>query len=76
MAFVQRLDIPTFLNALKDFNLDEFFDKEGEEFYEFIFKNYPGYLPDDSVTLHDIIDDITPQILLEYFLEKGYVTLC
>ena len=76
MAFVQRVDIPTFLDTLKEFDLEEFFDKEGDEFNDFMHKNYSRLLPDDSITLHDIINDITPQILLEYFLEKGYVTLC
>ena len=76
MVTIQRVDIPTFLDTLKSFDLEEFFDKEGDDFYEFLLDNYPQLIPDDEVTLYEIIDDITPPMLLEYFLKKGYVSLC
>lgn len=76
MVTIQRVDMPRYLESLGELDLTDFLDKENEEFYEFIFNNYSRLLPNDSVTLHDIMDDITPQILLEYFIKKGYVKLC
>jgi len=76
MVVIQRVDMPRYLESLGELDLSDFLDDENEAFYDFVFKNYPRLFPDDSVTLHDIIDDITPEILLEYFIEKGYVRLC
>lgn len=76
MVVIQRVDLPRYLESLGELDLTDFLSKENEDFYEFIFNSYPLLLPDDSVTLHDIIDDITPAILLEYFIKKGYVRLC
>ena len=66
----------TYLNSLKDYDLESFLDVEGDDFYEFLLVKYPHLIPDDEVILYDLIDDITPEMLLEYFLEKGYVILC
>ena len=68
--------MPTYLEALKDFDLVSFLDDDGDDFYEFLLVHYPHLIPDDEVILHELIDDITPEMLLEYFLEKGDVMLC
>lgn len=68
--------MPTYLESLKDYDLESFLDVEGDDFYEFLLDKYPQLIPDDEVILYDLIDDITPDMLLEYFLEKGDVMLC
>ena len=68
--------MPTYLESLKDYDLDSFLDNDGDNFYEFLLVNYPELIPNDEVILHELIDEITPEMLLEYFLEKGDVVLC
>lgn len=77
MVVIQRVDLPRYLESLGELDLSDFLDKENEEFYTFLAANHSDLVPnDDTVVLHELIDEITPAILLEYFLEKGYVRLC
>lgn len=79
MIKIARKDLPQYLESLEELlNLScyDFIDHQYEDLYEFIFNHYPQLLPDDSVTLHDIIDNITPTLVLEFLVEKGRVKLC
>jgi hypothetical protein len=79
MVKIARKDLPQYLKSLEELlnsSCYDFIAHQYDGLYEFIFKHYPELLPDDTVTLHDIMDDITPALVLEYLLEEGRVELC
>lgn len=79
MVKISRKEVPEYLAGIEwMLNLQNFdlIEHQYEGLYEFIFKKYPELLPDDSVTLHDIIDDITPELVLEFLVAKGRVIIC
>lgn len=73
MIRISKELLPQYLEAIGDLLNSsgyDFIDCNYDALYEFIFKHYPDLLPDDSVTLHDIIDDITPELVLEFFYRE------